>query len=393
MNEQQTDAVLDFGPLEPLLADPDVMELMVNGPDRIYVERHGRLERVDAQFRDEAHLLDVIRQIVAMVGLRADESNPIVDARLSDGSRVHVVVPPIALTGPSLTIRKLVGRDITLNNLLEWGSLSADMAAFLRACIHGRVNVVVSGGTGSGKTTLLNVLCGFIPAGERLVVLQHDSELRLAQEHLVVLETRPPNLEGRGEITMRQLVQSALKMRPDRIIAGELRGGEALDMVQAMNTGHDGSLLTLHATTPRDALVRLEGMCLMGGVDMPVLNIREQMANAIGIIVQIERMTDRRRVVKITEVVGLHGDMIATHDIFEYVPTGVKEDGTLVGDFLATGHIPTFIQQLQLVGESLPAAMFAARHEAGQPLPPMPPLPPIPPVPPVAPPRFRPPRR
>lgn len=376
----------DLGPLEPILADPDVMEILVNGPDHIYVERRGRLERVESRFRDEAHLMEIIQHIVGMVGQRADESNPIVDARLADASRVHVVVPPIALTGPSLTIRKLFNRPISIENLIEWESISADMVEFLRACVQARVNIVVSGGTGSGKTTLMNILCGFIPADERLVVLQQDAELRLPHEHQVVLETRPPNLEGRGEVTMRQLVQSAVKMRPDRIIVGELRGGEALDVLQAMNTGHDGSMVTLHASSPRDALARLEMMALMGGMDIPVRTLREQMASAINLIVQIERLQDgARRVVKVAEVMGAHGDIIATQDIFEFVVTGLKEDGKLAGEFVSSGHVPTFIHRIQAAGVQLPAAMFAPSRDFTHPLPPLPPLPPIPPLPPVPP--------
>ncbi|MBE3589498.1 MAG: CpaF family protein [Firmicutes bacterium] len=342
--------VLGFGPIQPLLDDPDVSEIMINGPRHVYVERHGRLQRAPVRFEDDEAVLRLIERIVAPLGRRIDEASPMVDARLPDGSRVNAIIPPLAIDGPAVTIRKFARDPFGIDDLIRFGTLTPEMAEVLRACVQARLNILVSGSTGSGKTTTLNVLSSFIPPDERIVTIEDAAELQLRQEHVVRLETRPPNLEGRGEIAIRQLVRNALRMRPDRIVVGEVRGGEALDMLQAMNTGHDGSLTTVHANSPRDALSRLETMVLMAGMDLPVRAIREQIASALDLIVHQARLRDgTRKILYITEVQGLEGDVIVLQDVFRYVQTGV-EDGRVRGDFRATGVRPRFSERLAAAG-------------------------------------------
>jgi len=351
--------VLGYGPIEPFLDDPDVTEVMVNGAGQIYVERNGRLALTDARYTGDEHLRQVIDRIVSRVGRRVDESSPMVDARLPDGSRVNAIVPPLAVDGPSLTIRKFSKRALGVNDLIRFGSLTNESAGFIQACVKGRLNVLVSGGTGTGKTTLLNVVSSFIPASERIVTIEDAVELRLAQDHVVRLEARPSNVEGRGEVTIRDLVRNALRMRPDRIIIGEVRSGEALDMLQAMNTGHEGSLSTLHANTPRDALSRLETMVLMAGIDLPIRAIREQIGSAVDLIIQISRLRDgSRRVSHISEVEGLEGDVITIGDIFGLEFAG--EDGP---QLRPTGIRPRFTQRLADQGITLGPELFGLGAE------------------------------
>ncbi|MCC7449414.1 MAG: CpaF family protein [Anaerolineae bacterium] len=356
--EQIVAEILGFGPLEILLADDTVTEIMVNGPKNVYVEQKGRLSRSNVTFENDDHVLRVLDRIVAPLGRRIDESSPTVDARLPDGSRVNAVIRPIALCGPTITIRKFSKKPFTVEDLIRFGSMTAEMAEFLRACVIARLNLVVSGGTGSGKTTLLNVLSSFIPNDERIVTIENAAELQLRQEHVVSLESRPPNIEGRGEITIRDLVVNALRMRPDRIVVGECRAGEALDMLQAMNTGHDGSLTTAHSNSPRDTLARLEVMCLMAGMDLPVRAIREQVASALNGIVHQERLRDgSRKIVKVTEVQGMEGDIITMSDIFEFEQTGI-EAGKVIGRVRPTGLRPKFIDQIEAAGIHLPPSVF-----------------------------------
>ncbi len=355
------DEMLGFGPIQPLLDDDAVTEVMVNGPNNVYVERGGRLIKTDVTFRDDDHVLQVIDRIILPLGRRIDPDNPTVDARLPDGSRVNAVIPPVAIDGPSITIRKFAKDKLTVEQLIEFGSLTRDMAEFLRACVVGRLNIVISGGTGSGKTTLLNVLSGFIPSDERIVTIEDAAELQLHQDHVVRLETKPPNVDGRGAVTIRDLVRNSLRMRPDRIIVGEVRGGEALDMLQAMNTGHDGSLTTAHANSPRDALSRLETMALMAGLDMPLKVIREQIASAVDVIVQQSRLRDgSRRVTYITEVAGMEGDTVVMTDIFKFEQTAIGEDGKVIGELKPTGIRPLFSERLQAAGFKLTPQMFGA---------------------------------
>ncbi|MEK5440602.1 CpaF family protein [Fredinandcohnia sp. FSL W7-1320] len=333
-----------FGPISPLLADPEVSEVMVNGPKDIYIESRGKIEKTDIQFRDDLHVLRIIEKIVAPLGRRIDESSPLVDARLPDGSRVNAIIPPLALNGPTITIRKFSATPFTIYDLLRMGTLSEQMADFLKAAVESKLNIFISGGTGSGKTSTLNVLSSFIPRNERIVTIEDAAELRLSQDHVVSLESRPRNIEGQGEITIRDLVRNSLRMRPDRIIVGEVRGAEALDMLQAMNTGHDGSLGTGHANTPRDLLARLETMVLMAGFDLPVRAIREQIAGALHLIVQQSRMKDgTRKITKITEVLGLEGDTIVLQDLFVY-QEGKKQE------FAATGILPDCAEKLEYAG-------------------------------------------
>jgi pilus assembly protein CpaF len=347
-----------FGPLEPLLADEAVTEIMVNGPKNIFVERKGNITRANVAFEDDEHVLRVLDRIVAPLGRRIDESSPLVDARLPDGSRVNAVIRPISLVGPTITIRKFFKKPLTVESLIGFGSLTKEMAEFLRACIIARLNLIVSGGTGSGKTTLLNVLSSFIPNDERIVTIENAAELQLRQEHVVTLETRPPNIEGKGAVTIQDLVVNSLRMRPDRIVVGECRSGEALDMLQAMNTGHDGSLTTLHSNSPRDTIARLEVMCLMAGMDLPVRAIREQIASAVDAICHQERLRDgTRKVVKLTEVQGMEGDMITMSDIFEFEQTGV-EGGKIVGRIRPTGIRPKFTDRIEASGIYLPPSVF-----------------------------------
>ena len=343
--EELFNDIVGLGPLEPLLADPDITEIMVNSYDKVYVEIRGKIEQTDVKFRDNNHVMNIINRIVSSVGRRIDESSPMVDARLADGSRVNAVIPPIALSGPSITIRKFSKNPLGVSDLIRFSSVSPQMMAFLEACVKARMNIIVSGGTGSGKTTLLSVLSGFIPENERIVTIEDAAELRLQQRHVITLEARPANIEGAGQITIRDLVRNALRMRPDRIVVGEVRSGETPDMLQAMNTGHDGSLTTAHANSPRDLMSRLETMVLMSGMDMPVTAIREQVASALNLIVHQARMRDgSRKIVSITEVVGMEGDTITLQDIYVYKPAGVG--GSMRDAFIATGTRPTFADKM-----------------------------------------------
>ncbi len=356
--EQIVAEILGLGPLEPLLADDSITEVMVNGPKNIFVERDGKIERTNASFESDEHLMRIIDRIVAPLGRRIDESSPMVDARLPDGSRVNAVIPPISLVGPTVTIRKFARIPLTIQDLIGFGSITPEAVEFLRASVTARINILISGGTGSGKTTLLNVLSGFIPNDERIVTIENAAELQLRQEHVVTLESRPPNIEGRGEITTRDLVINTLRMRPDRIVVGECRGAEALDMLQAMNTGHDGSLTTAHSNSPRDSLARLETMVLMAGMDLPMRAIREQIASAIQLVVHEERMRDgSRKVVSITEIQGMEGDIITMSEVFAFEQTGI-EDGKVIGRLRPTGIRPKFIKQIQAAGIMLPPAIF-----------------------------------
>ena len=343
--EEVYNDIIGLGPLEPLLADPDITEIMVNGPDRVYVEVRGKIEPTDIKFRDNNHVMNVINRIVSSVGRRIDESSPMVDARLADGSRVNAVIPPVSLSGPTITIRKFSKHPLGVSDLIRFSSVSPQMMAFLEACVKARINIIVSGGTGSGKTTLLSVLSGYIPENERIVTIEDAAELRLQQKHVITLESRPANVEGAGAITIRDLVRNALRMRPDRIVVGEVRSGETLDMLQAMNTGHDGSLTTAHANSPRDLMSRLETMVLMSGMDMPVSAIREQVSSALNLVVHQARLRDgSRKIVSITEVVGMEGDTITLQDIYVYKPAGVG--GSMRDAFVATGTRPTFIEKM-----------------------------------------------
>ena len=357
--EELISEILGLGPIEPLLKDPSVTEVMVNGPDSIYIERKGRLQKTDVRFRNTEHLMHIIDRIVTAVGRRVDESSPMVDARLADGSRVNVIIPPLSLIGPCVTIRKFSKDVLTVDKMIEFGSFDQRMAEFLEDCVKGRLNIVVSGGTGSGKTTLLNVLSSYVPASERIVTLEYSAELQLKQDHVVTLETRPPNIEGEGEVTMRDLVRNALRMRPDRIIVGECRTGEALDMLQAMNTGHDGSMTTAHANSARDALSRLETMVLMSGMELPLRAIRSQIASAVDIIVQIARLRDgSRKIINIAEVTGMEGDIITLQDLFYFENHGVDQDGRITGAFLTSGLRPLCTEKLAMNGVTLPPDLF-----------------------------------
>lgn len=357
--EELISEILGLGPIEPLLKDSSVTEVMVNGPDSIYIERKGRLQKTDVRFRNTEHLMHIIDRIVTAVGRRVDESSPMVDARLADGSRVNVIIPPLSLTGPCVTIRKFSKDVLTVDKMIEFGSFDQRMAEFLEDCVKGRLNIVVSGGTGSGKTTLLNVLSSYVPATERIVTLEDSAELQLKQDHVVTLETRPPNIEGEGEVTMRDLVRNALRMRPDRIIVGECRTGEALDVLQAMNTGHDGSMTTAHANSARDALSRLETMVLMSGMELPLRAIRSQIASAVDIIVQIARLRDgSRKIINIAEVTGMEGDIITLQDLFRFENHGLDSDGRITGEFLTSGLRPMCTEKLAMNGVVLPPDLF-----------------------------------
>ena len=354
---------LRLGPLEAFLADDTITEIMVNGPHMVYVERKGKLELTGQTFMDDASVLAIIERIVSPIGRRIDESQPYVDARLADGSRVNAIIPPLSLTGPCITIRKFSKRALTTEDFIRFGTWTAEMAEFLKICVKMRKNIIVAGGTGSGKTTLLNVLSSFIPDNERVVTIEDAAELRLTQPHLVRLEARPPNIEGRGAITIRDLVRNALRMRPDRIIVGECRSGEALDMLQAMNTGHDGSLTTVHANSPRDVISRLETMVLMSGLDLPSRAIREQISSAVDLIVHESRLSDgSRRITHITEVLGLEGTQTIMQDIFEFKQTGVDADGKIIGFLAPTGSVPTFFEQIKSRGLSLDPVIFQPDH-------------------------------
>lgn len=351
--------VLGFGPIEPLLKDDSVSEVMVNGPNQVYVERKGKLVLTDVRFRDDAHVMHIIEKIVSPLGRRIDESSPMVDARLPDGSRVNAIIPPLSLKGPVLTIRKFAKDPFTVADLVGFDTFTQEMADLLRACVEGKLNIVVSGGTGSGKTTTLNVLSSFIPAEDRIVTIEDAAELQLRQDHVVTLETRPANIEGKGAVMMRDLVRNSLRMRPDRIVVGEVRGGEALDMLQAMNTGHDGSLTTGHANSPRDMLSRLETMVMMAGMELPVRAIREQISSAVDLIVQQSRLRDgSRRMTHLTEVQGMEGDVITLQDIFVFDQTGRDENGKIIGRFKPTGIRPKFLEKLTTNGINLSNDLF-----------------------------------
>ena len=356
--EQIAAEILGFGPLQPLLEDDTITEIMVNGAKNIYIERKGKIHRVPVTFENNDHVLRIIDRIVAPLGRRIDEASPYVDARLPDGSRVNAVISPISLVGPVLTIRKFARNPITVDQLIQFGSISQEALQFLKACVEARLNIVISGGTGSGKTTFLNIISGFIPGDERIVTIENAAELQMRQEHVVTLESRPPNIEGRGEVTIRALVINALRMRPDRIIVGEIRDEAALDMLQAMNTGHDGSMTTLHSNGPRDTMSRLETMTLMAGMDLPSRAIREQVSSAIDVVVHQDRMRDgSRKVVNITEVSGMEGDVITMTDIFIYEQTGV-ENGQIVGRLRPTGLRPKFMDKIEASGIHLPPSIF-----------------------------------
>ncbi len=356
--EQIAAEILGFGPLQSLLEDETITEIMVNGAKNIYIERKGKLHRVPVTFENNEHVMRIIDRIVAPLGRRIDEASPYVDARLPDGSRVNAVIPPISLVGPVLTIRKFAKNPITLEQIIQFGTVTPEALQFLKACVEARLNIVISGGTGSGKTTLLNILSSFIPGDERIVTVENAAELQLRQEHVVTLESRPPNIEGRGEVTIRQLVINCLRMRPDRIIVGEIRDEAALDMLQAMNTGHDGSMTTLHSNGPRDTLSRLETMTMMAGMELPARAIREQVASAIDLIVHQERMRDgTRKIVSITEISGMEGDVITMTDIFTFEQTGI-EDGKIVGRLRPTGLRPKFMDKIEAAGIHLPPSIF-----------------------------------
>lgn len=347
--------LIGLGPLEPLLQDAEITEIMVNGPNRVYVERGGKLTRSETVFDDEGHLRRLIERMLSPLGRRVDDSSPLADGRLADGSRFNVILPPLAVNGPTLTIRKFARQPLTMADLVKFGTLSEHAAAFLHACVAGRMNILVSGGTGSGKTTTLGALSSFIPSAERVITVEDAAELRLQQEHVVTLESRPPNLEGRGEITIRHLVRNALRMRPDRIIVGEVRGGEALDLLMALNTGHDGSLSTIHANGPRDALSRLETMTLMAGMDLPLRAVREQIASAVQLVVHQQRGRDgSRRVTHLTEITGLCGESIATQDLFCWESHGTDADGPICGALCPANIMPAFAARLEAQGIRLP---------------------------------------
>jgi pilus assembly protein CpaF len=350
-----------LGPIQPLLDDPSINEIMVNGPNRVYVERKGRLQPAPIRFEDDDHVRRIIDRIILPLGRRIDAEWPLVDARLPDGSRVNAIIPPVAIDGPSITIRKFANKRLTIDDLIDFGSLTPQIGEFLKACVVARLNIVVAGGTGSGKTTLLNVLSGFIPEDERIVTIEDAAELSLSQDHVVRLEAKKANIDGRGEVTIRDLVKNALRMRPERIVVGECRGGEALDMLQAMNTGHDGSLTTLHANSPRDAVSRMETMSLMAGLDFPLKVIREQIAAAVELIVQQTRLRDgSRKITAVTEVGGMEGDTVVLQDIFKFTEEGLDGDGKVLGAMRPTGLRPIFTPKLEAAGFKLPPEIFYA---------------------------------
>ncbi|HYG11927.1 MAG TPA: CpaF family protein [Pyrinomonadaceae bacterium] len=357
--EEVRHELFGLGPLEPLLADPSISDILVNSPQNIYIERRGKLERTSVTFKDDEHLMRVIERIVSSVGRRIDESSPMVDARLSDGSRVNAIIPPLSLDGPVLSIRRFGAEPLRMSKLIEIGALTKDIADMFEMCVNARLNVLISGGTGAGKTTLLNALSAYIPEEQRIVTIEDSAELQLQQPHVVRLETRPSNIEGRGEVTQRDLVKNALRMRPDRIVIGEVRGGEAIDMLQAMNTGHDGSLTTVHANTPRDALARLETMIQMTGMKLSERAMRQQIASALNLVIQAARLSDgTRRVVSISEITGMEGDTITMQEIFQFERKGIDKDGHVVGRFRPTGVRPRFAERLKVYGMQLPRVFF-----------------------------------
>ncbi|MGI6206987.1 MAG: CpaF family protein [Anaerolineae bacterium] len=356
--EQIVAEILGYGPIDAFLHDDDITEVMVNGPKQVYIERRGKLEETNVTFQDDEHVIRIIQRIIAPLGRRIDESSPMVDARLPDGSRVNAVIPPLAIDGPTLNIRRFARIPYTTRDLITFGTMTPELVQFLEACVKARLNIIISGGTGTGKTTLLNVVSGFLPENERIVTIEDAAELQLRQRHVVRLEARPPNIEGKGQITIRQLVINALRMRPDRMIVGEARGGEALDMLQAMNTGHDGSMTTIHSSNPRDTLRRIETMVLMAGMDLPLRAIREQVASALDLIVHLQRMSDGvRRVTQVTEVQGMEGDTIVMQDIFVWKQTGI-ENGRVIGRLMPTGIRPSFVTKMELAGITLPPEIF-----------------------------------
>jgi pilus assembly protein CpaF len=353
------DELTGFGPIQPLLEDPDISEVMVNGPKKVFIEKHGKLTKSPITFDDDNHVLRIIDRIILPLGRRVDADSPTVDARLPDGSRVNAVIAPVSIDGPSITIRKFKKDKLSIEQLVQFGSLTTNMGEFIKACVLAHLNIVISGGTGSGKTTLLNVLSSFIPESERIVTIEDAAELQLQQDHVLRMETKPANVDGKGAVTIRDLVKNSLRMRPDRIIVGECRGGEALDMLQAMNTGHDGSLTTLHANTPRDALSRLETMVLMAGMDLPLKVVRQQVSSAIDLIIQQTRLKDgSRKVTAITEVVGMEGETVVLTDIFKFDQTGVGKDGKIIGELKPTGIRPLFGPKLEASGYKLSADIF-----------------------------------
>lgn len=357
--KQIEDEVMGLGPLEPLLADEQVADILVNGHSSIYVEKAGKLHKTDVRFSNEAHLRNIIDRIVSGVGRRIDESSPMVDARLQDGSRVNIIIPPLAIDGAMMSIRRFTVKKLTMDNLIEIGSVPPSASPLLEAIVKGRLNVLISGGTGSGKTTLLNILSSFIPHNERIVTIEDSAELQLQQPHIVRLETRPPNVEGKGEVSQRDLVKNSLRMRPERIVIGEVRGGETFDMLQAMNTGHDGSLTTIHANSPRDALSRVENMVMMCGIDLPVKTVRQQIASAIDVVLQIQRTEDgRRRLISIQEINGMEGDVVTMSELMCFKRQGIAEDGSVKGVFKATGIIPGFYDHMHQRGIELPMSLF-----------------------------------
>jgi pilus assembly protein CpaF len=357
--EEVRHELFGLGPLEPLLADPGVSDILVNDPQNIYIERRGKIERTDVTFKDSEHLMRVIERIVSSVGRRIDESSPMVDARLKDGSRVNAIIPPLALDGPVLSIRRFGAEPLRIDRLIEYGAITKDIAEMFQMCVHARLNVLISGGTGAGKTTLLNALSAYIPVEQRIITIEDSAELQLQQPHVVRLETRPPNIEGRGEVTQRDLVKNALRMRPDRIVIGEVRGGEAIDMLQAMNTGHDGSLTTIHANTPRDAIARLETMIQMTGMRLSDRAMRQQIASALDLVIQVARLSDgTRRVTSISEITGMEGETITMQEIFQFERKGVDKDGKVIGRFRPTGVRPRFAERLKQYGMMLPRSFF-----------------------------------
>lgn len=365
--DQVLDDLLGYGPIQSLLDDPDVSEIMVNGPKKIFVEKNGKLTKSNIAFDDDDHVVRVIDRIILPLGRRVDFDSPTVDARLPDGSRVNAVVRPVAIDGPSITIRKFRKDRLQAEDLINFGSLTRQMADFLYACVKARFNIIISGGTGSGKTTLLNVMSGFIPENERIITIEDAAELQLQQDHVMRMETKPANSEGHNAVTIRDLVKNSLRMRPDRIVVGEVRGGEALDMLQAMNTGHDGSLTTVHANTPRDAISRIETLVLMAGMDLPLKVVRQQISSAVDLIVQQTRLKDgQRKVTAVTEVAGMEGEIIVLTDIFKFNQTGVTEDGKVLGEVNATGIRPNFTPRLEASGFKLSADIFAPRASANQ---------------------------
>ena len=355
---------LGLGPLEPLLQDPGIADILVNGPGQVYIEKHGKITKTEVAFKDDDHLMTIIERIVSKVGRRVDESSPLVDARLPDGSRVNVIIPPLSLDGPAVSIRRFGVSPLKMENLIANQSLTEEMARTFSAMVKARLNILISGGTGAGKTTLLNILSASIPGTERIVTIEDSAELILQQEHVVRLETRPPNIEGKGTVTQRDLVRNTLRMRPDRIIVGEVRGGEALDMLQAMNTGHDGSISTIHANSTRDALARLETMVLMAGYDLPARAIREQISSALNVIIQVARLSDgARKIVKISELTGMEGDVVVMQDIFVFEKRGIDGEGRVMGEFRPTGVRPKFLDTIHTAGIHLETEIFAHRKQ------------------------------